>query len=347
MTLSLFFLGFGVSPLIIGPLSDYLGRKKVLLGLLGLFLIANISVVLTHAISGFIFWRFVMGFSACFASVLASAIIRDIMAGSELAMAFSRISMLWAVVPSLAPIVGGYLITFLPWQTIFAGLAILTFLLLIIALFLFPETMSSSTRSSRLDFKVYLQFLQNPDFMKAVLLTGVIYAIFNGYLTFAPAFLYLKFGLSPAAIGWLQLVFAASYFLGNIINSHLLKKMKIESIINLGQYCLIISTLAYFILNLAMPESLSAFMLSITLITASLALIFANYCALALTNCRESTVASASALLGSTQMIFCFISSYLVALMADSHQLYYGLIVVFATIAFLVIKYWPAVKPNQ
>ncbi|MCO6058435.1 MFS transporter [Pseudomonas sp. MOB-449] len=113
--LSAFVAAFGTGQLLLGPLSDRVGRRPVLIGGLSLYLAATAWMLLADSMSGFIFGRVAQGLGACAALVLARAIVRDVWkAQAAPALAMTVIGMLSAI--ALAPMLGGLLTQWGGWH---------------------------------------------------------------------------------------------------------------------------------------------------------------------------------------------------------------------------------------
>ncbi|WJN61729.1 MFS transporter [Pseudomonas sp. SO81] len=113
--LSGFVAAFGIGQLLLGPLSDRVGRRPVLIGGLALYLAATGWMLLADSMTGFILGRVAQGLGACAALVLARAIVRDVWkAQAAPALALTVIGMLSAI--ALAPMVGGLLTQWGGWH---------------------------------------------------------------------------------------------------------------------------------------------------------------------------------------------------------------------------------------
>lgn len=109
LTLSLFVIGFGTAQLVVGPLSDRLGRKPVLLGGLALYAFASLVCALAPTIDAFIAGRVLQSFGCCTAIVVGRAIIRDAFDPAAGARAMARASTINAAGPIIGPIIGAWL----------------------------------------------------------------------------------------------------------------------------------------------------------------------------------------------------------------------------------------------
>ncbi|WP_271408696.1 multidrug effflux MFS transporter [Pseudomonas sp. Q1-7] len=133
--LSGFVAAFGIGQLLLGPLSDRVGRRPVLIGGLSLYLAATAWMLLADSMTGFILGRVVQGLGACAALVLARAIVRDVWkAQAAPALAMTVIGMLSAI--ALAPMAGGLLTQWGGWHApIVASLSIGSLALLAVLAF--------------------------------------------------------------------------------------------------------------------------------------------------------------------------------------------------------------------
>lgn len=140
--LSAFVAAFGIGQLLLGPLSDRVGRRPVLIGGLSLYLAATAWMLLADSMTGFILGRVAQGLGACAALVLARAIVRDVWkAQAAPALAMTVIGMLSAI--ALAPMAGGLLTHWGGWHApIFASLVVGSLALLAVLAF-YRESNSS------------------------------------------------------------------------------------------------------------------------------------------------------------------------------------------------------------
>lgn len=131
MVVSAFLLGFAGGQLAYGPLSDRLGRRPVLLGGLGLYLVATTGCIAAPSLAWLLAGRLAQGLGACAGPVLARAIVRDVHEGARLARVLSLATMGMSLAPMTAPIVGGLVLLLVDWRGIFAVLALVGLTLLL------------------------------------------------------------------------------------------------------------------------------------------------------------------------------------------------------------------------
>lgn len=146
LTLTGFMVALGFFQLVIGPLSDQVGRRRLLLlGLAGAG-VAAIACALAPTIEVLVVARLVQGAFGAAAVVLARAILADLGRGIGLARAFALLMAIQSIAPVLAPGIGGVLIAAFGWRSTFWFLAVIPALLVVAVLALVPETLPPERR---------------------------------------------------------------------------------------------------------------------------------------------------------------------------------------------------------
>jgi len=123
LTVTLFLLSFALAQLALGPTSDRLGRRRVLLGGLALYVIGAVACALAPDVRVLVVARVVQGFGAGSGPVVGRAIVRDVYPREHAARVLGIMATAQALTPVLAPIAGGYLQTWFGWRSVFAVLA--------------------------------------------------------------------------------------------------------------------------------------------------------------------------------------------------------------------------------
>lgn len=146
LLVSVYLLGFGPSQFIYGPVSDALGRKKVLLaGLLIAMLGLLMIIFLSHTFTGMVAGRFLQGLGTGCCAVLARASTRDRFNGPELPIALSYIAMAASITPLVAPVIGGFINAHFGWTMVFISLLGYVLLAWTVIVFRFQETITQTS----------------------------------------------------------------------------------------------------------------------------------------------------------------------------------------------------------
>ncbi|EDL67339.1 multidrug effflux MFS transporter [Vibrio campbellii] len=146
LLVSVYLLGFGPSQFIYGPVSDALGRKKVLLaGLLIAMLGLLMIIFLSHTFTGMVAGRFLQGLGTGCCAVLARASTRDRFNGPDLPIALSYIAMAASITPLVAPVIGGFINAHFGWTMVFISLLGYVSLAWVVIVVRFKETITQTS----------------------------------------------------------------------------------------------------------------------------------------------------------------------------------------------------------
>ena len=139
-TISLYILGLAVGQLVYGPLSDGFGRRPVLMVGLALYAAAGLAAAVAPGIQSLVAARLMQALGGCAGLVLARAMVRDTSESEDAVRRLSLLSLIVAVGPAMAPVVGATLSAGIGWRAIFLLLAGLGVASLLFSWRLLPET---------------------------------------------------------------------------------------------------------------------------------------------------------------------------------------------------------------
>jgi MFS transporter, DHA1 family, multidrug resistance protein len=123
LLISIYFLGMGAGQLTFGVLSDWLGRKRVLLGGVSLYVLFALAAAVMHDFTTLMIVRLLQGFAVSTSSVVTRSIIRDLYSGDRMAKVTSISMVVFLLVPILAPSYGQMVLMVAPWPVIFLSMA--------------------------------------------------------------------------------------------------------------------------------------------------------------------------------------------------------------------------------
>ena len=200
MTLTAFFIGFGGSQIVYGPVSDMTGRKPPLYFGLTLFIIGAVGSALSPSIGWLIGCRVVQGIGAASVMVVPRAVIRDLHTGVEATRLMATVMLVLSVSPILAPLAGSALIVPFGWRAVFIAATLAALLGFVLTAFVLPETWPAEQRVKSEIASVlagYGLLLRDARFLGLTFIGGLGMASFFAYLASA-SFIYMRhFGLTP------------------------------------------------------------------------------------------------------------------------------------------------------
>lgn len=212
LTLSSFFITFALAQLVVGPLADRYGRKKLVLGGLSIFIVGTVVGGLAGSLETLIVGRIIQALGVCAAAVLARAIARDLFEGETLARALSLTMIAAAAAPGFSPLVGSLLTTALGWRAIFILVGIAAFVVAVFYVNVLGETHPAERRAPHSMPSVifaYGRLLMEGKFILPALSMSLLMSGLFASFGAAPAILMNGIGLSSLQAG---LYFAATVF---------------------------------------------------------------------------------------------------------------------------------------
>jgi DHA1 family bicyclomycin/chloramphenicol resistance-like MFS transporter len=206
-TISVYLLFYGLMSVAHGPLSDALGRKRVILAGLVVFVAASVGCALASDLPTLLLFRALQGISAGVGMIVGRAVIRDLYHGADAQRLMSQVSMIFGIAPAIAPIIGGWiLLGGGDWPLIFWFLVVFAVLLLTATARWLPETHPPQARtplSPRSLLRDYLRIGLNPRFLRLALAGSVNFGGIFLYIASAPVFVMQHLRLGEGGFAWL------------------------------------------------------------------------------------------------------------------------------------------------
>jgi DHA1 family bicyclomycin/chloramphenicol resistance-like MFS transporter len=216
LTVTVFLIGFSFTQLAWGPLSDRFGRRPVLLCGLVISVIGATLTGFTSNIYQFMGARFLESIGLGVGPVLARSVLTDSLDRIHVTIAMAYVAAVVAVVPAIAPIVGGYLNILVSWRGIFFFLALYGTALLTLCAFRLPETIGKRNPGLRAAHVAaeYWQMLSNRRYFGYVSAYAIAFGTLIGYYVMAPYIFVRVLGYTAHEYGYLLLVNVVFYVLG-------------------------------------------------------------------------------------------------------------------------------------
>jgi DHA1 family bicyclomycin/chloramphenicol resistance-like MFS transporter len=303
LTLTGTLAGLALGQLVVGSLSDSLGRRRPLMAGIVLHMVASLICLFAPNIVVLGLGRGLQGVGAAAASVVAIAVVGDLYTGTAAATVMSRLMLVLGVAPVVAPSLGAVVLLKASWHWVFAALVVLAGALLLMAALALPETLPVSHRRPlhvRNILATYGELLRDVRFVILVLVAALGMAGLFGYIAAAPFVLQGHYGLDQQAFA---LVFGAGAvaLIGATQANVLLLKRFTPQTITVSALAVSAVTAAVFVaLALGEVGGLWGFLVPIWLILAAMGLVIPNAPAVALSR-HSDAAGTAAALLGAAQ----------------------------------------------
>lgn len=237
------FVGLGVGPLIFGPISDSKGRKPVVYAGFALFLLASLVCIFAQSIEMMLVGRVLQGIGLSAPRTIAIAIIRDMYSGDYMARIMSFVTVVFLLVPIVAPVLGKILIDHFNWQVIFyvqMGFSV------VISIWFWrrqPETLTAENKipfTKSLVKDGFLELIKHPTTIGYTIIIGFVTGSFLVYLSSAQQIFQLQYGLADA-FPYIFAGLAISIGCAILLNASLVIRFGMKNLIA-------ISLLAFFII---------------------------------------------------------------------------------------------------
>jgi DHA1 family bicyclomycin/chloramphenicol resistance-like MFS transporter len=209
LTLTGTLIGLAFGQVLIGPLSDAYGRRLPLLAGLAVHVLSSVLCVVAPNIAVLGALRVLQGLGAAAASVVATAVVRDLFTGLAAAKVFSRLMLVMGVAPILAPTLGSQLLRWTQWRGVFVALAVFGVLLIVVAAFGLRETLPPEHRRGgglAGTIRTFGVLLRDRTFVGLVLVAGLAMAALFAYVSGSSFVFQEQYGLGVQEFG---LVFGA------------------------------------------------------------------------------------------------------------------------------------------
>lgn len=202
LTLVGFFVSYCVFLLFYGPLSDRFGRRPLLLIGIGLFILASLLCATSDNVVSLIIFRVLQAAGAASASALSLAISKDAFDVHERERILAYIGVIMALAPMLAPVFGGWVLTWFSWRWIFVVQGMLGAVAWI-GVFRMPETLKIPAATGVLHTAgIYLQLLRNRRYVGFALMMSMVVLPHFAFIGGSADIYITRLGLSEQVFGY-------------------------------------------------------------------------------------------------------------------------------------------------
>lgn len=285
-TISVYLLAYAAMSIVHGPLSDAIGRKRVILAGLSVFTLASVGCALSTSLPMLLAFRVLQGLSAGVGLIVGRAVIRDVLQGDDAQRLMSQVSMIFGIAPAIAPVIGGWILGWERWPAIFWFLVVFSLVLLAATWLALPET---HPREARLPLQAkpllrgYWSIFANPRFQRLAAAGTFNFGALFLYIASAPAFVVDLMKLNERQFGWFFIPMISGMMLGAFVSGRAAGRISGMRLANIGFACCgiaVASNVAYNLLVAApsipwavLPMSLNAFGIALVFPIVTLAIL--------------------------------------------------------------------------
>lgn len=320
-TLGYYLMAFAVSTLVWGAITDWIGRKPVILIALGSYAIASIGCALASNYEQFLFFRILQGLGIGGSLISGRAMVRDLLDTKEAQKVMAQAMMLFAISPAIAPLIGGWLHDAFGWRSIFWFLVMYASSVFLFSLISTQESLPRGKRNSIHILQVsrtYSKTLRNPHYLRLVFILALAFSSFFLYVAGAPTILFNILGLASTDFYILFIPVVAGIMIGAIISNFLINRLTGREMISVFLSMMLLIAILNIIITHTIEISIARILIPLTLYSLSLATIM-PILSIAIIDCFPKNRGIASAMQSFIHMGFNgFSVSFIIALLGAS-----------------------------
>jgi DHA1 family bicyclomycin/chloramphenicol resistance-like MFS transporter len=303
LTLTGTLAGLALGQLIVGPLSDSLGRRRPMMAGIVLHMLASVLCLFAPNIAVLGVARGLQGMGAAAAMVVAIAVVGDLYAESVAATVMSRLMLVLGVAPVIAPSLGAAVLLKASWHWVFAALVVLAGGLFLLAALALPETLPASHRRPlkvRSIAATYVELLRDARFVILVLVAALGMSGLFAYIAGASFVLQGHYGLDQQAFALVFGAGAVALIGATQFNVVLLRRFAPQTIVVWALVAASVAGVVFVGLSYEHIGGLPGFVVPVWAILAAMGLVIPNAPAVALSR-HPDAAGTAAALLGAAQ----------------------------------------------
>ena len=252
LTISVYIVGLATGQLVYGPLSDGLGRRRLLLIGLAIYASAGAAAAVAPNVPTLVAARLFQALGGCAGLVLGRAIVRDTSEPQDAVRDLALLNFMTMIGPGLAPLIGSAVTQILGWRFIFVLLTGIGAVTLFFTWRRLPQTNvpTGNVRAEAL-LRDYAQLLRSPVFMGFAVAGACATTSFYAFLSAAPFIIPSRLHQPPQEIGLYLGLLMVGMSLGNVMTRHLIRRVSIDRLLIAGNLVSMFSAFALLAVTLA------------------------------------------------------------------------------------------------
>ncbi|MFI7599272.1 multidrug effflux MFS transporter [Actinoplanes sp. NPDC049681] len=303
LTLTGTLAGLALGQLLVGPVSDALGRRTPLLAGIAVHILASVLCVIAPNLAVLGTLRVLQGLGAAAATVVAMAIVRDLFTGFAAAKLLSRLMLVMGAAPILAPTLGGVTLTWTSWRGVFVVLTLFGIAILTVTALALPETLPAERRRNggfAGTVRDYGRLFTDRVYLGLILVAGLTMAALFAYVAGSSFVFQDQYGLTEQQFGFVFGAGAVGLITATQLNVRLLRRWSPSRILVTSLAAGAVAGVILLTFAITGFGGLAGILVPLWVVLASAGLAFPNAPALALSRHGEAA-GTAAALLGAVQ----------------------------------------------
>ncbi|MDY7089819.1 MAG: multidrug effflux MFS transporter [Actinomycetota bacterium] len=347
LTLTGTLLGLALGQLLIGPLSDAVGRRMPLLAGVGVHVLASVLCVVAPNLAVLGTLRVAQGLGAAAASVVAMAIVRDLFSGLAAAKLFSRLMLVVGVAPILAPTIGGVVLNWTSWRGVFVVLTVAAVAIMTATALILPETLPVERRRGggvAGTLRDYGRLFTDRAYVGLILVAALAFSALFAYVSGSSFVFQEEYGMSEQQFAYVFAGGAIGLIGATQFNVRLLRRWQPVQILGGALTAGAVFGVIFLLFAITGIGGLAGVLIPLWLVLAMVGLAMPNAPALALSRHGEAA-GTAAALLGAVQFGVGALAAPLVGVLGNS-SLAMAIVVAGSMVASVGVL-WAVVRPKE
>ncbi|GAB3477660.1 Bcr/CflA family multidrug efflux MFS transporter [Marinomonas epiphytica] len=317
MTLSMYLVVFALLQIVFGPISDAIGRRKVISGGLILFVIGSLVCAVSQNYEMLLVGRAIQAIGGAGVAVCVPALVKDGLSADQFVKAMSMVMLVMALAPLAAPIIGGAILTLLDWHYIFVFLALIACLGLILFRITIPETLSQEKRmplSFKSAIKNYGILLKTPTVVGFIGAGSFHFAGMMSFIT-GSSFVYIElYGIEASQFGFVFGLNVICIMIASTINSRFVERVGSPTLTKWAVHAMFIAALAMLALSFIDQPPLTFIIMCGMAFMGSIGILGSGFMAGAMKHAGNNN-GSVTALAGASRFSFGALSGVIISIL--------------------------------
>lgn len=339
LTLTASMAGMALGQIAVGPISDDKGRRLPLMVGMAIFTLSTVGCIWSPSIQIFLIFRLIQGCAGGAGIVLSRAIARDICKGSALTRLFAMLMLVNGIAPILAPVIGGQILRFAPWEGAFLFIAIVG-LLLTVSAGLMRETLPQRRRVSggmAASLNGFTALFRQPYFMGHCIMQCFAFAAFFAYISGSSFVFQNVYSVSAQAFSLIFGINGVGLMINGAVTGRLTGRIADWKLLRFSLFLAAVGSVALLAaFSTGMP--LPVIMVLLFLTVSTLSMMSTSSFSMAMQD-QGRSAGSASALIGFFSMISGAVMAPVVGIAGDHTAIPMGIVMVIGEIGALLTFY--------